>query len=58
MDLFKNMIVNLTATGPAATIAVFALCIAAVGIWGQGALAASTLASLQFLAVLFIYKLR
>ncbi|MBK9307508.1 MAG: hypothetical protein IPM58_10570 [Nitrospira sp.] len=56
MDFFKNLIVKLSATGPAATISVFALCIAVVGIWGQGAFAASALASLQFLAILFIYK--
>lgn len=58
MDFFKNLIVNLSATGPAATICVFAMCITAVGIWGQGTLAAMTLAILQSLTALFIFNKR
>ena len=55
MNLFRNLILNLPATGPAATICTFAMCIAAVGIRGIGALAAMARASLQFRTALFIF---
>jgi hypothetical protein len=55
VNFFRNLILNLPATGPAATICTFAMCIAAVGIRGIGALAAMALASLQFLTALFIF---
>ncbi len=35
MNFFRNLILNLPATGPAATICTLAMCIAAVGITGD-----------------------
>lgn len=48
--MFRNLIVSLTATGQHAVIIILMLCMAAVGIWGEGSLAASALTGLLFLA--------
>lgn len=43
MDPFKNISVNLKATGPAAVIIVWLVCITLVGLFGEGSLAESAL---------------
>lgn len=50
MDLLKNLIVNLSADGPVAALCIVALCITAVGIWGEGPLANTALAILTVVA--------
>ena len=43
MDLFKNIVINLKATGPAAVMIVWLLAVAALGLFGEGELAGRAL---------------
>jgi hypothetical protein len=57
MEFFKSLVVNLSATGSAAALCVLAMCIAVVGIWGQGNLATMALSGLQVLGVMCIFRM-
>jgi hypothetical protein len=48
IDIFKNVVVNLRATGPAAVIAVWLICVTAIGLWGGGEMAGRALGILAF----------
>ena len=48
MDIFKNLVVNLRAAGPAAIIGVWVICVAALGLFGSGETADKAMALLAF----------
>lgn len=54
MDFFKNLIVNLTATGPAAIFCVWIIAMAALGLLGNGPLADRSLTLLLFIGAALI----
>lgn len=55
IDLFKNLAINLRATGPAAVMIAWIMAVAGIGILGQGELANFSLTILGFVggAVMF-----
>jgi hypothetical protein len=48
MEFFKNIALHLQATGPAAVIIVWILCITLVGIFGNGPIATMAMGLLAF----------
>jgi hypothetical protein len=60
MDILKNLAVNLRATGPAAVIAVWCICVTILGIFGAGEFARTTFTLLGVAGgmVLFILAAR
>lgn len=58
MDFFKNVSLNLSATGLVAALCVLIICIAALGIWGSGYLASTALSGLLMVAFGLIAQLR
>lgn len=48
MDFMKNIAVNLKATGPAAVLAVWVICVTLLGIFGAGEIASRALGLLAF----------
>lgn len=58
MDLFKNVSLNLSATGLIAALCVLFICIAALGIWGSGFLASAALSGLIIIGVGLVSQLR
>jgi hypothetical protein len=50
----KNIVVNLRATGPAAVLIAWLVCIAALGLYGSGSLAGMALAGLLALGTALI----
>jgi hypothetical protein len=48
MDILKNLSVNLKATGPAAVICVWCICVVILGIFGSGSLASTAMGLLTF----------
>jgi hypothetical protein len=55
MDFLKNIGVNLRATGPAAVIIVYFICITVLGIFGQGILAGAAMVLLYIYGVLIAF---
>ena len=47
-NIGKNIAINLQATGPAAVIIVWIVCVTALGLFGDGSLAAKALTLLAF----------
>ncbi len=48
MEFFKNIAVNLKATGPAAVMAIWVVCVTLLGIFGSGEMARSAFGLLAF----------
>ncbi len=56
--MLKNLIVNLSATGVVAALCILAMCMTAVGIWGEGVMASSALTGLLFIAGGLLFQVR
>lgn len=48
MDFLKNFAVNLKASGPAAVMCIWCICITALGLYGEGQQAESAMSILAF----------
>ena len=56
-DYFKNLTVNLRATGPCTVLIAWVMSMAALGIFGEGLLATQAMAVLSFLGVVILVTL-
>jgi len=57
MEFFKNIAVNLKATGPAAVMCVWVICVTLLGIFGSGPMASSAFGLLAFFGGAVLYAL-
>jgi len=48
MEFLKNIVVNLKATGPAAVLSVWVICVTLLGVFGSGEMASSAFGLLAF----------
>ena len=57
MDFLKNIAISLQATGPAAVLIVWIICVTALGFLGDGSLAKTALSILAFAGGMILFAL-
>ncbi|OAI44017.1 hypothetical protein AYO43_09615 [Nitrospira sp. SCGC AG-212-E16] len=57
MEFLKNIVVNLQATGPAAVLAIWVICVTVLGIFGSGPMASLAFGILSFFGGAVIFGL-